>query len=75
MTFQFSNWCKTRSTLEERVLDSVNDLCNLTSQLASLANIADRYALLSIREQCSTAHADIDESRRQLVAHRAEHGC
>ena len=67
--------CSTRDDLQHRVWDLVSRFHNLTSRLLSLAGEGDHQAFASTRADCAIARAEINQSREQLLLHRAEHGC
>jgi hypothetical protein len=67
-------YCPTRNILEERVLNLVTRLANLTSRLMLLVG-KNHQAFISTKADCCEARSDIIKSRQQLQAHRSKHGC
>lgn len=69
-----SAYCDIKRALEHRFWELANRLHALTSRLFGLAG-QDRQGFIAIKVDCDKVHAEIALSRRELQAHRAEHGC
>ena len=66
--------CYRKNILEDRLFELVSRLHDLTSRLIALAG-RDHQRFNATKAQCNTVHDEIALSRRDLQAHRGEHGC
>ncbi len=69
-----SAYCDIKNLLEHRFWELASRLHNLTSQLLGLAG-QDHQAFIAVKVECDTVRAEIALARRELYAHRADHGC
>ena len=66
--------CRAKDDLQHRVWDLVSRFHILTSHLFNLVG-TDRQEFAFAKADCAIARAEIHECRRQLQAHRKQHGC
>jgi len=67
-------YCHPKSVLEHRLCKLSSQLHALTSRLVVLAG-ENRQGFIATKAECDTVHAEIDQLRKELQDHRAEHGC
>lgn len=69
-----SAYCDIQSVLEHRFWELASRLHTLTSRLFGLAS-QDHPGFIAVKVECDTVLAEIALWRKELQAHRAEHGC
>lgn len=69
-----TEFCTTRSNLEDRCLTLVSRLFVSSTRLATLVG-RDHKAFQAARAECQRTRKELSDSRKRVIEHRIAHGC